>query len=307
MGKPEEIIQGAKDQLGSPYVYGAWGLAVCSVSLRKKYARYTPSQAENTYRRCQQLRSSNRKKSCDGCPYKGRLAFDCRGFVWWLLRLVGILLYGQSVGVQYNTKSNWSRQGDIAAMPDLVCAVFVRKDKKWKHVGMHVGSGQVIHCGGGEVQWDTVSGGKNRWTHYAIPAGLYTDDEINQATGGKIMRTLKKGTSGEDVRAMQEMLTKLGYDVGAKDGKADGIFGPKTEEAVKAFQTANGLPADGIATIQTLELLAARATDPDAPELPEDDDELDVPVNIVPLTYTEAVQIRDALRTALKVIEEALS
>ena len=304
MTKADYVIREAEAHMGCPYVYGTWG-QLCTPALRKRYASYNPKQRAITYARCQVLRDKNPQPNCDGCPYKGRLAFDCRGFVWWLLRLVGILLYGQSVGVQYNTKSNWSRQGDIAAMPDLVCAVFVRKDKKWKHVGMHVGGGQVIHCGGGEVQWDTVSGGKNRWTHYAIPAGLYTEDEINQATGGKIMRTLKKGCQGEDVRAMQEMLTKLGYDVGAKDGKADGIFGPKTEEAVKAFQTANGLPADGIATIQTLERLAVRTADPDAPELPEDDDELDTPVNIVPLSFTEYQTIREALKKALQILDQA--
>ena len=38
---------------------------------------------------------------------------------------------------------------------------------------------------------------------------------------------LKKGDTGENVKVLQ---TALGV-------KADGVFGPKTEEAVKAFQT----------------------------------------------------------------------
>jgi len=47
---------------------------------------------------------------------------------------------------------------------------------------------------------------------------------------------LKKGDNNEQVRQLQ---VKLGID-------AVGNFGPKTEAAVKAFQSANGLTADGI-------------------------------------------------------------
>jgi putative chitinase len=47
---------------------------------------------------------------------------------------------------------------------------------------------------------------------------------------------LKKGSSGEDVKRLQE---KLGVE-------SAGTFGPKTEEAVKAWQRSNGLKDDGI-------------------------------------------------------------
>jgi putative chitinase len=47
---------------------------------------------------------------------------------------------------------------------------------------------------------------------------------------------LKLGSEGEDVKKLQE---KLGVD-------AIGKFGPKTDAAVKAWQAANGLTADGI-------------------------------------------------------------
>lgn len=54
---------------------------------------------------------------------------------------------------------------------------------------------------------------------------------------------LRKGSSGDGVAQLQKRLTAAGFDSGA----ADGIFGPKTEAALKAFQEANGLAADGIA------------------------------------------------------------
>lgn len=51
------------------------------------------------------------------------------------------------------------------------------------------------------------------------------------------MAILKRGLAGEPVKILQ---TKLGVT-------ADGQFGPATEEALKAYQKANGLAVDGIA------------------------------------------------------------
>ena len=46
-------------------------------------------------------------------------------------------------------------------------------------------------------------------------------------------RTLKRGIKGEDVKWVQHRLTEKGYPV----GDIDGIYGPKTEQCVKGFQT----------------------------------------------------------------------
>ena len=51
-----------------------------------------------------------------------------------------------------------------------------------------------------------------------------------------------RGSRGDAVRKLQELLHKKGFDCGA----VDGIFGSKTYAAVVAFQKANGLGADGI-------------------------------------------------------------
>lgn len=62
---------------------------------------------------------------------------------------------------------------------------------------------------------------------------------------------LKVGSRGNDVRMMQQKLIELGY----LNGKADGIFGSLTREAVIKFQRAKGLAVDGIAGPQTLNAL----------------------------------------------------
>jgi len=56
------------------------------------------------------------------------------------------------------------------------------------------------------------------------------------------MAVLKRGSSGPDVLTLQTTLTQLGFDTNG----ADGVFGPGTEAAVKAFQQSKGLTADGI-------------------------------------------------------------
>lgn len=54
--------------------------------------------------------------------------------------------------------------------------------------------------------------------------------------------TLKKGSNDPAVRDLQEALKALGYDV----GPIDGVFGEKTESAVKKFQQAKEITVDGV-------------------------------------------------------------
>ena len=67
---------------------------------------------------------------------------------------------------------------------------------------------------------------------------------------------LKKGDNNENVKLMQE---KLGISPAVTN------FGPKTEEAVKAFQTKHGLPADGIVGDKTWAMIVGENTPPTTP------------------------------------------
>ena len=72
------------------------------------------------------------------------------------------------------------------------------------------------------------------------------------ATPTPTPKSLQRGfTDSEEVRKLQKRLKELGW----YSGSADGDFGPATEAAVKAFQRANGLTADGKAGQQTLNRL----------------------------------------------------
>ena len=75
--------------------------------------------------------------------------------------------------------------------------------------------------------------------------------EPTPAPTAKAARTLKKGSTGEDVKKLQQALIDLGY----LSDTADGTFGAKTQDAVTLFQSVNGLDADGLAGAKTQALL----------------------------------------------------
>lgn len=63
---------------------------------------------------------------------------------------------------------------------------------------------------------------------------------------GNGVATLKLGSTGVDVQRMQRMLSATGYMDPANQANFDGQFGTGTDAALKKFQTANGLGADGV-------------------------------------------------------------
>lgn len=74
----------------------------------------------------------------------------------------------------------------------------------------------------------------------AVPAG----DPAPATSAAPVYAELRKGSKGADVVKLQTRLKELGF----LSGLADGDFGPATERAVTAFESANGLPADGVAS-----------------------------------------------------------
>lgn len=66
-------------------------------------------------------------------------------------------------------------------------------------------------------------------------------------------RVLKKGTAGSDVRTLQILLTRRGFEV-----PATGTFGPITKRKVRGFQRTRRLTADGVVGPMTRGALAPR-------------------------------------------------
>ncbi|MEU0671462.1 protein kinase [Streptomyces sp. NPDC006172] len=79
--------------------------------------------------------------------------------------------------------------------------------------------------------------------------GPATPPWISDCTHYAGKKRTSRGDTGKRVAQVQCMLIRRGYDVGG-DG-ADGVFGPDTENAVRGFQGARGLEADGIVGRET--------------------------------------------------------
>ena len=75
---------------------------------------------------------------------------------------------------------------------------------------------------------------------------------------------LRTGTSGPAVSDLQKKLAAAGFD----PGPIDGSFGPKTQAAVRAYQTAKGLGVDGIVGPETRASLLAQPNTPVDPSKP---------------------------------------
>lgn len=70
---------------------------------------------------------------------------------------------------------------------------------------------------------------------------------------GEFWGQLEKGAKGEDVKKLQQKLFDMGYDLGTSG--IDGIFGPKTQEALKKFQKDSKIKPTGIFDEKTFDKL----------------------------------------------------
>ena len=125
------------------------------------------------------------------------------------------------------------------------------------HIGVYIGNGLAIECTPAWKNKVQITAVKNigtksgynarNWTKHGklpwIEYDLVENKKEIAATADFNLTTLKKGSKGESVKALQALLIGYGYSVG-KAG-ADGDFGANTYKAVKAYQKAKGLTVDG--------------------------------------------------------------
>ena len=303
--KAEIIRQLAELCLGWPYVWASNG-QMCKPEWRRNRIPYCPEQKYSDMIRDNCPVLSGSASSCVGCKWDGVRCFDCQGFVSWLFGCVGVPLYGSGATTQWNTASNWIARGEIATMPPgLVCAVYKRNEQKMSHAGMSMGDGAggVIHCST-IVKRGNVNTDRPAWTHWGIPKGLYSAEEL-KAAGIDVreddnMPTLRRGNQGDEVADLQMLLnSKFGYDL-----EVDGNFGKATETAVKDFQKKHGLTADGVVGKKTW---AALGVSPENVNQPADNGNNEVlPENppTICIPYADWLEIKAAISAAYHVVKK---
>jgi uncharacterized protein (TIGR02594 family) len=92
---------------------------------------------------------------------------------------------------------------------------------------------------------------------------------IRRADGSRLVNnrpTLQPGARGAFVTDLQDQLVALGYF----SGRVDGHYGPRTREAVLAFQADNGLATDGVIGPRTWQALETASPRPNRAVTEED-------------------------------------
>jgi hypothetical protein len=181
--------------------------------------------------------------------------------------------YKDVTGIDINTKARYNYSGWCSVkgtgkvpnkhkVPGL--AVFMGKTASTiTHVGylvapveksMPEGDWYVIEARGveyGVVKTNLNSRNWNYWGYMDKYFDYSNHDEVPNPESDKSFgyRTLRKGNTGSDVKELQTVLIKAGYNL-PKYG-ADADFGDETLSAVKSFQKDNNLTVDGIVGKQT--------------------------------------------------------
>jgi murein DD-endopeptidase MepM/ murein hydrolase activator NlpD len=93
----------------------------------------------------------------------------------------------------------------------------------------------------------------------ALPAAQAGAAELGE-------RTLERGDRGDDVRALQDLLTQLGLDT-----DADGVFGSGTVTSVERYERREDLPVDGRASPGQVHGMQRRAGQAAPNQVPSDD------------------------------------
>lgn len=187
-------------------------------------------------------------------------AYWCDTFVDWCFYMAyGVCNAKKLIGGNFddytvNSAQLYKNKGAYGKEPKLGAQIFFRNSKRICHTGLVVGfddiwvytiegntsgASGVIANGGGVVEKKYKRTDKSI-DGYGYPnyAGEFDPDvtpTITKASDTK-MRQIKKGSTGKAVKVWQAI---LGVEV-------DGKFGPKTEEATKAFQKKHKLEGDGI-------------------------------------------------------------
>lgn len=222
----EKFITYAAGQVGCLYVSGGQGQKLTKALIRKL------EKKDSNYKRALKQYEKNVEK---GRPV---VAYDCSGLI------VAYLLDNGYLGRDLTANGIYYTICDAIDKDELHAGDVVCKKKKTSsrvyHIGIYMGDGTVVHAKGrdyGVVRESINAAGWNRYGRLKVFAQTLT-----APTYSRTMKKTKPNMRGDDVRAAQIALLAKGFDPKG----IDGIFGPKTEKAVLAFQKAAGIEVDGI-------------------------------------------------------------
>lgn len=219
-----------------------------------------------------------------GQKWVGKRVADCSGLFVWAYKQLGASIYHGSNTI-YNKYTVADRRGKVTDMTQIRpgTAVFQLSNGNRHHIGLYVGNGVVVEAKG--TYYGVVESTVDKWAEWGELSDVdYSAVSYEAYTAP--LPTLRKGSKGENVSHLQELLNVAYPD---NQIKVDGIFGSGTLAAVKAFQKDNGLTVDGIVGAKTWAALESLTAD-DAPDYEGGADEDTDQVEDAPLTIEQRVE-----------------
>jgi len=165
----------------------------------------------------------------------------CMAFISWLFNGTGAFPKSAScanTAQWFKDHNQWFHQPRIG---DLVFFKFGTNNRWTNHVGLVIGvnGNSITTIEGNTSRTSDDNGGcvmERSRSKNIVGYGRPTYKEVT----GSILPTLKYGDNNSFVLAWQNYLNTQGYRL-----EADGIFGPKTRDAIKNWQRMNGLNVTG--------------------------------------------------------------
>ena len=242
MGKQDLIAERALSLVGCGDVYGATGW-ICTQARLNQQARQYPLYAPMILRY--------------GPRWIGRRCFDCAQLTRAAAQAAGVSL-PSGASSQWRDARAWKERGAIDALPDEPgLFLYTQKGGRMTHAGVSVGGGWEVDARGhayGVVRRRIADTSFTHWARLAVGEDAGTGESAQPQTPA--VRTLRRGMTGEDVRALQSRLLEMGFGVG-KAG-ADGVFGRGTQAAVRRLQKRYALAADGVVGPATRSVLGGQ-------------------------------------------------
>lgn len=96
--------------------------------------------------------------------------------------------------------------------------------------------------------------------NYALAVGLLADQLVGITHGLENYGQERNFFTNDNLKTLQQTLAEKGFDIGTPDG----IWGPKTRDALQKFQQQNGLVADGFPNREVFAELAIALTEPES-------------------------------------------
>ncbi len=195
-----------------------------------------------------------------GKKWIGHTVADCSGlFAWAFKQLMSYMYHGSNtMWNKYCVKKGELKAGKRDDGEELKpgTAVFVYNKEKQNrsHVGLYVGNDTVIEAASTYSGVITSKITNKKWTEWGELKYVDFENGVTPTPAPESeakTRLLRFGCKGDDVKELQELLSKAGYLA----DKIDGVFGKNTLAAVRNFQGSRGLAVDGIVGPKTLDAL----------------------------------------------------